>query len=294
MTSPKQEWSALEVTAPEQIADVIANFCHECGCSGLHLADEPGGLIRIIAYFRADEAAQSVNRVRQYLSHLAGIFSNLPEPTVVYRPVKTENWAVMWKDHFQSTPIGRRLLVTPPWLDPQPSGREVIVIEPAEAFGTGTHETTQGCLILLEKAINTLQKSVSVLSMLDVGCGSGILAIAAIKLGATHVLGADNDPIAVESARKNARLNRVETGLELVCVALQELSGQWDIVTANLDPRTLAEHADKLMALFEKFLIVSGVPLNQWDSTKRIFSSRRASLSEEITRSEWGCGLFEK
>lgn len=293
MSVPTKEWIALEITIPYELEDAAGNFCHECGCSGVHIEEVGNELIRLSAYFPSTEATESAARLKEYLKNLSEAFPDLPQPSVVCRPVKSENWAVMWKENFKSLPIGKSLLVTPPWIEPVSSERRVIVIEPAEAFGTGTHETTQGCLILLERAVDSFPENAPAPSLLDVGCGSGILAIAGKKLGAGKVLGLDNDPIAVESALKNARLNHVETGLELKCTTPDELHGQWDILTANLDPLTLRQHADSLMRLCGKLLIISGVPLDQWSSVKTVFTARGATLVDEITRSEWGSGLFE-
>ena len=124
------------------------------------------------------------------------------------------------------------------------------------------------------------------------GCGSGILGIAGIKLGAGPVLAVDNDPVAVEAAAKNALLNKVDDKLQLRCSPVKELTGRYDIVIANLDPMTLAANRDKLVSLAGRFLIVSGVPLDQWDGIRNLFVSRDLVLEREIMDSEWGCGMF--
>jgi ribosomal protein L11 methylase PrmA len=104
----------------------------------------------------------------------------------------------------------------------------------------------------------------------------------------------DNDPVAVEAARKNAVLNGVEGHLEIECSTVEELTEPAEIVTANLDPMTLSANRDFLMSLFDRFLIVAGVPVDQWDQVKRIFLGGNVSLAKEITLAEWGCGLFAK
>lgn len=190
--------------------------------------------------------------------------------------------------------IGEHLLVTPPWIEPDPGNRITIIIEPAEAFGTGTHETTQGCLVLLEDAVREFQARGIPFSVLDLGCGSGILAIAGKKLGASHIIGVDNDPMAIQSARRNAALNKVEHDLHLRNQPLKECSEPADIVAANLDPLTLLANRELIVSLFKRFLIISGIPLDQWNQVKDMFQAGRSSMKREITRSEWGCGLFEK
>jgi ribosomal protein L11 methyltransferase len=293
MTDTGKEWITLEVTVPHEMVDAAADFCHEHGSTGLML-DESEDATRITAYFERDQWDSISDKLKNYLVHLHEIFPDLAQPLSESRPLKTENWAVMWKDNFESLKIGKRLIVTPPWLNPDPEGRQVVIIEPAEAFGTGTHETTQGCLALLDEAIEELAKMSCDISLLDVGCGSGILAIAGFKLGATRVRAVDNDPVAVESARKNAALNGVEGRLEIECSTVEKLTEPAAIVTANLDPMTLRANRDWLIRLFDRFLIVAGVPVDQWDDVKSIFLAENVRLAREITRAEWGCGLFAK
>jgi ribosomal protein L11 methyltransferase len=283
---------ALTVTVPHEMADAVSNFCHEQNAGGLVIDDTNPDAARITAYYSLEEWDAVYSRVKKYLSDLQEIFPDLPAPVLATSPLKDENWALTWKAHFKATKIGRGLIVTPPWLKPKSEGREVIIIEPAEAFGTGTHETTRGCLMLLEDALEELKKDHDGPSLLDVGCGSGILGIAGIKLGAGLVLAVDNDPIAVEAAAKNALLNKVDDKLQLRCSSVKELVGQYDIVIANLDPMTLAANRDKLVSLSDCFLIVSGVPLDQWDGIRGLFISRNLVLRREIMDSEWGTGLF--
>lgn len=289
----KQEWITVEVVLADEMVDAVADFCHDHG-SGVMLDDAGQGATRITAYFPAAEWGGVYERLRNYLVALREIFPDLPDPKVNTAPLQHENWAVTWKDRFKPIHVGKALIVTPPWIKPDSRARHVIIIDPADAFGTGTHETTQGCLVFLEKAVEELKRISGGLTHLDVGCGSGILAIAAKKLGVATVLGVDNDPVAVESATRNAALNGLAGEIELRCVQLDELKGAWDIVTANLDPLTLIGHRDRLVALFKHFLIVSGVPLDQWAEIKDLFTERQLVLREEITGAEWASGLFVK
>jgi ribosomal protein L11 methyltransferase len=246
----------------------------------------------ITAYFPIEKWDIVYAGLKKYLADLHQIFPDLPAPVVETSPLQDENWALTWKAHFKATKVGKRLIVTPPWLKPRGGEREVIIIEPAEAFGTGTHETTKGCLILLEEALEELKRTGDRPSLLDVGCGSGILGIAGIKLGAGPVLAVDNDPIAVEAAAKNALLNGVEDKLQLRCAPVKDLTGSYAVVVANLDPMTLAANRDELINLSGQFLIVSGVPLDQWEGIRSLFLSREITLKKEILKSEWGCGMF--
>jgi ribosomal protein L11 methyltransferase len=293
-TRQNRSWIVLKVTVPPEMADAVSNFYHEQGSGGLVIDDTNPDAANITAYFPLANWDVVYSRLKKYLADLHEIFPDLPPPIVETSPLQDENWALTWKAHFKATKVGKRLIVTPPWLKPRSGGREVVLIEPAEAFGTGTHETTRGCLILLEEALGELEKTGGRPSLLDVGCGSGILGIAGIKLRAGPVLAVDNDPIAVEAAAKNALLNKVENKLKLTCAPVKDLTGQYAIVIANLDPMTLAANRDKLVSLAGRFLIVSGVPLDQWDGIRNLFVSPDLVIEKEITKSEWGCGMFEK
>lgn len=284
----------LKVTLPHEMIDAVSNFCHEQSSGGLVIDDMNPDAASITAYIAIEKWDVVYTRLKKYLANLHEIFPDLPAPVIETSPLQDENWALTWKVHFKAIKIGKCLIVTPPWLKPPSRGREVIIIEPAEAFGTGTHETTRGCLVLLEEALEELKRTKNNLSLLDVGCGSGILGIAAIKLRVTATLAVDNDPIAVESAAKNALLNKVDDRLQLRCASVKELMGRHDVVIANLDPMTLAANRDKLISLAARFLIVSGVPLDQWDGIRNLFVSRDLVLKREIMDSEWGCGMFER
>jgi ribosomal protein L11 methyltransferase len=293
-TPNDQQWMTISVTVPREIGDPIANFLHELAVPGLILDEKDPDVTRITAHVEKRKLRSVSSKLNNYAIALHELFPGLKEPVIKMAPLKSEKWATAWKDNFKPIKIGRKLVVTPPWIQPKTQDRQVVIIEPAEAFGTGGHETTQGCLALLEEAIEHLSQELQAVSHLDVGCGSGILAIAGAKLGATSVRAVDNDPVAIRSARSNAELNGLEDQLLLEDRSLDELVEPMDVVTANLDPITLTESRDKLVSLFSRYLIISGVPLNRWEDTKSEFVVGGSFLKREITRSEWGCGLFEK
>ena len=144
-------------------------------------------------------------KLKEALWHL-GQIAAIPEPQ--YLPIKDENWMEAWKAHYHPIPVGDHLLIMPAWIQPKAGEtRSVICINPAMAFGTGTHPTTQLCLRLLERHIRPG------INVIDVGCGSGILSIAALKLGAAHVLAVDTDKEAVKSTLENAGINDLAPGL---------------------------------------------------------------------------------
>lgn len=155
----------------------------------------------------------------------AGIAHELSE-----LPCVQEDWINNWKKYFHPIPVGKRLLIRPDWETAEnPENRVVLDLEPGIAFGTGTHETTRMCMEFLEDFVTPG------CTVLDVGCGSGILSVVALLLGAKSAVGVDIDPLAVKTAVQNARLNQVEDRFTAVCGSLTEkVSGTFDVVAANI------------------------------------------------------------
>ena len=141
-----------------------------------------------------------------------------------------EDWINNWKQYFKPIPVGEKLLIRPTWEEVQDSsGRIVLDLDPGLAFGTGTHETTRLCMELLEKYVQPG------MDVLDVGCGSGILSVAALLLGAEKAVGVDIDELAVKTANENAEINRVTERFTGICGNLTDkVTGKYDIVVANI------------------------------------------------------------
>lgn len=162
-----------------------------------------------------------------------------------------EDWAENWKKYFKPIQVGKNLVIRPVWEEKcdKPGSKELI-LEPGMAFGTGMHETTRLCLSLLEKYVRQGA------SLLDVGCGSGILAIAGVLFGAKNAIGVDIDSLSVKTANENALLNKVDGQTQFICGNLTDkISGKYDIITANIV-------ADVIMTLNQdilKFLSKDGV-----------------------------------
>lgn len=167
--------------------------------------ERAGGVPTLRAFFsHAVSAADLESRVGAYLASLEALgFATAPAPRIA--PLADRDWSEAWREHFRPLPVGRRLLVAPPWDAPRAPDRVVVIIEPGRAFGTGHHGTTAGCLALLERALERAALETAI----DLGCGSGILAIAAARLGVPGVLAVDEDPDAVAVAGANARINGV-------------------------------------------------------------------------------------
>ena len=234
---------SLEVDgeAAEAVADLLARYGHQgvaieqAGFPIEVWPDEipPADRLIVRAYFPADARADAARQqLREALWHLGRLYP-MPEPT--FAVVKEEDWAEAWKRHYHPLRLGRRLYIRPQWTtlpDPRPDDI-VLVMDPGMAFGTGTHPTTQLCLIAVEEHL-TARPAVDVL---DLGCGSGILGIAALKLGAARVLALDTDELAVHPTAQNAAYNEVNDRLTVQQGSLETLrhsARHFDLLLVNI------------------------------------------------------------
>ena len=170
---------------------------------------------------------------------------------------REEDWLNNWKKYFKPMPVGEKLLIRPLWEEEyDPQGRTVLHLEPGLAFGTGTHETTRLCLELLEKYVSPGT------GFLDMGCGSGILSVAALLLGAESAVGVDIDPLAVKTAVENARVNGVGERFTGICGNLGEkVTGKFQVAAANIVADIvilLSQDASRFLTL-DSVYIVSGI-----------------------------------
>jgi len=208
----------------EAVADVLARFAPngvmtEQGIKFLNDEDHgtPAGPIIVRAYLEMDEHIEETRQKLEESLFYLGMIQPIPVP--VYKQIADQNWMEAWKQHYKPIPIGERLIIVPVWLDSPEPERIPIKIDPGMAFGTGTHPTTQLCLELMEDAFNYMtvdsepQTETAVhhppSTVIDIGCGSGILSIAALKMGATTALGVDIDIESVNNSRENAEKNGI-------------------------------------------------------------------------------------
>ncbi|HEY3344321.1 MAG TPA: 50S ribosomal protein L11 methyltransferase [Anaerolineaceae bacterium] len=187
----------------------------------------PVGPLRIYGYLPVDEHLEDNRRqLEESLWHL-GQIQPLPQP--IFKPVVDEDWMSAWKKHYHPIPLGERLIVLPVWVEMETAGRIPVRIDPSMAFGTGTHPTTQLCMELEETWVQPGE------SVIDVGCGSGILSITALKLGAGHALAVDIDGQAIRSTLENAASNAITSGLETGVGSVAEIrAGQFSLKQAPL------------------------------------------------------------
>jgi ribosomal protein L11 methyltransferase len=233
-------WHEITVHTTEEAIEMISNFIHELGAGGvsieesgtlnkkrdtslgqwyeLPLNDIPEGRAVIKGYFSEGSDLHTImDHLQASVVQLSEYDIDTGNPTYELKEVDDEDWANAWKQYFKPIRISERLTIKPTWEEYTPTAGELILeLDPGMAFGTGTHATTSLCLRTLEKVVQPGD------DVIDVGTGSGILAIAAAKLGANHVLALDLDPVAISSSMENVRLNGQE---QQVTIKLSDLLG---------------------------------------------------------------------
>ncbi|WP_257452516.1 50S ribosomal protein L11 methyltransferase [Archangium lipolyticum] len=253
-------YQTLTVDLPETESEAAQDLLHEAGAMGLEVRDReslimPGvrapaaGESILVAYFEDTQTAEAAR------AELAEAF---PSARMQLSQEQQQDWSNAWKAHIKSVQVGR-LWVGPPWeAQSAPSDKVRLVIEPKMAFGTGDHPTTSLCLGAVDDYMATHPGA----SVLDVGTGTGVLAIAAKKLGAGRVVGTDNDPVSVELARENAQDNGTPD-VELSGKELTEVEGTFELVVANILANTLIELAPLIVPKVKDRLVMAGVLAHQ-------------------------------
>ncbi len=290
-------WLELAVEIHASLVEAVASFLIEQGSPGVIQEELPGPphrkKERIIAYFPNRRGFRAKEKKIQ--AFLLSVSQLHPRSfTFHHRIIKEEKWAEAWKSHFKPLQVGSRLVIKPPWEEsPQKKGEVVIEIDPGMAFGTGTHPTTQMCLQALEEIMLSSAYSPSVL---DVGTGSGILAIAARKLGAGQVLAVDLDPVAIACARKNAAANNINHGIDFHVGSVERLHRIFDIVIANLLPQELVKIAPLLPQRISSggTLIISGFLRGQKKEITSAFVKEHWRVLRSRESKGWACFVFRQ
>jgi len=233
---------------------------------------------------RAD-ADRAVEIVTEALGHLQA-FGLRPIGELRTRLVEESDWAEAWKEHFHVIRIGRRLVIKPSWRRHAREGDEVVIdLDPGMAFGTGLHPTTRLCLLAIEEHADEAPLG----RTLDVGCGSGILSIAAVKLGATRAVGVDIDPIAIEATIANAKHNRVGKRVRARDGSIPSEEGPFDTVLANLIAGVLIEHAQTLADELVPggTLIASGIFVDREPGVRNALEAAGLRVTKRYDETDW-------
>jgi ribosomal protein L11 methyltransferase len=302
-------WVEVTCQVPKEKVEEVADFLVTLSGSGVCIENlnldtfsldtvEETPIKLVKTYFVADDFLQGkIDSINVYLKdHLHSWDGLGPLPPLISY-LEEEDWANNWKKHFRPSRVGTHLVIKPTWEAYEAKKGDIIIeLDPGMAFGTGTHPTSRLCLESIERIAGKqfpleIEKTAGNFMVLDVGTGSGILAIAAAKLGARLVLALDIDPKAVEVARQNIELNRVKDLVTAETNSLNEITDKFFIVVANILAEDLVRMADDLYTRVadEGFLILSGILTEKEDLVTDGFSRFPLSLVETTREGEWSC-----
>jgi ribosomal protein L11 methyltransferase len=286
LSSPKEDqsaslWHALDISAEAQAREAVEYALMEAGALGTETTEADDKTVSVTGYF---DRTPDRERVRAELAEALRIYE-LPSSSVRemnLREVANEDWLGEWKKNWQPVESGP-FIIAPPWSEIEfPNNRIVIRIEPGMAFGTGTHETTRLCLAAMGKYFEGG-------SFLDVGTGTGILAIAAAKLfPEARINACDTDAAALETARENARLNDTEDRIEFQVGPIDDSTASADFVCANLTADVINGLMRSLLGVTCGRLVLSGILNTQLDDiVARLREFGISNPIETMSDGEW-------
>jgi len=297
-------WYEIRCTVPPLEADHLAELLSDLTGTGACAANlevdtfavetiELPPLLTVTTYLESDgpptELLSTIRGIVREIGERHGI--TLPEPVATV--VRDQDWANGWKEWFKPARVGTRTVVKPTWEGYEPAAGDVVIeIDPGQAFGTGTHETTRLCIEAIERLAETTPQG----TILDVGTGSGILAIAAILHGLSSAEGIDIDPLAVETAADNARTNGVEGRIRFHTTPLNGIDRTFDLVVANILAEDLVRMRHDLARVVRPggSLLLSGILTEKEGYVREGFRDTPLSFVETTTMGEWCALLFRR
>ena len=299
-------WLEVSLTVNGELAEAVADVLARFAYSGVMMeqgvkytddedAGTPTGPITVRAYLEmSDQIEETRQKLEESLYYLGRI---QPLPAATYKEIADQNWMEAWKQHYKPILIGERLVIVPAWMASPDLERVAIKIDPGMAFGTGTHPTTQLCLELMETFfIRSLVENRRPETVIDVGCGSGILSIAALKLEAGSALGVDIDAGSIVNARENANSNGIGDELILEVGSVPEiLEGKFAfrkaaLVLANILAPVIVRLFDAGLAdLIEEngSIILSGILQEQAQSVVEAAQAKGLRINERRQMGDW-------
>lgn len=286
-------WKEVSVEVANQAAPAVSNIMNELGSGGVVTEERDEQVIITAYYYNDKDFPKLLEELKQRIYNLSDYNIEIGEVKISISDKQNEDWATSWHQYFKPLEIGENFLVTPSWEDVKEDKRQIIKIDPGMAFGIGGHETTQMCVKLLEKYIdylNNLKRDTSngnniseinelrnskysqernqdsedtkTTNMLDIGTGTGILAVAAAYLGVSDIIGIDIDPAAVSAAKENIRINEVHDKIRIIKGDMaKDIDGTYSIITANLLPDLIMNLLPSVPPLMDNnsLLILSGI-----------------------------------
>ena len=303
-------WIEVRVITKSEALEPVSGIFYSLDCKGVAIEDpedilgreqgpltwdfadinvlEHKGKVAVVkAYFAEEDNIEEIlGYVNEKLVELKEMGIDLGEAKVEHEKMYEEDWANTWKQYYKPSKVGEKIVVKPIWEESEETEGEIVVnLDPGMAFGTGTHETTRMCIQALEKYVK--EES----TVFDVGCGSGILAIAAAKLGAKLAVGVDLDPVAVESSIENVGYNNLNN-IEILHGNLVEvIDGKADIVVANILAEIICILTDDVKRVMKDggVFITSGIIHDRVDMVCEKLEATGFEVIEKNRDGEWNC-----
>jgi ribosomal protein L11 methyltransferase len=292
MTHQKKQWREITLLVPHLWAEVLPHFLEEKGFFGLWLDEEVNRPFRLLLRAYIDEAKWEPGideALQEDLRKLSGLLPTAPkEIELSARLIEEENWASQWLPFFEPVKIGSV------WIRPGQKpvelkvGEQEIVLDAGEAFGTGQHETTQLCLESTLRVRPSLEDDARVL---DLGTGTGILAMFAARLGFKNVLALDTDRVAVEVALRNVVRNRLEPVIRVSDHTVQSVTSRFSLVLANLTAAIHEELCEEMTSRLLRggWLVLGGILREEKAPLENLFSTKGLKLVDENSKNDWTC-----
>jgi ribosomal protein L11 methyltransferase len=291
-------WRVSATVSLESEEAVMALVSHRFGSPPAAYCKAGAGFTTVSAFVEARPTPSDLRALRTSLRRLRECGVGTRPGVIRLRRIRREDWAESWKKHFPPLAVGRHLLIRPSWSRDRPArGQRVVVLDPGLSFGTGHHPTTWFCLCQVARH---RPSRATARAFLDLGTGSGILAIAAAKLGYSPILAMDHDPGAIRVARQNLRRNRIEARVDLRSGDVAELSGKrtqgYDLVAANLATDVLLRLKRHVAASVKPggSLVLAGILRGEFRSVASAYSRLGLELITRSSRGEWRSGCFRR
>jgi ribosomal protein L11 methyltransferase len=294
LSESARRWVVVNIHLPAEFEDAVANFMTEHGSVGIEEREGERGWRELRVYFAQDGRENRVlSSLHRYLDSMRRLFPGRFNVNLQTHVIPDEDWGESWKRFFKPIRVTSRVVVKAPWHRVRlKQGEQVIEITPGLAFGTGTHATTKLCVRALKRRLHPRGMSV-----LDVGTGSGILAIVAAKLGAREVWGCDSDGLSVEMARENVERNRVSGVVRIRKGTIGVIRRTFDVAVANIDRKVLRKMRWPLIHHLNPhgWLILSGILARESEGLSGHYQETGAVRLMEMRREdEWVCLSFQK
>lgn len=276
----------LRLEVSEHATSLISDYLLDLGSLGVAEDIKENSMYEISSYFPMEaDISEVIDKLKQYLEILKESIPDLTVGALTAEHIDQTSWQA-WKSVLKKIRVGKRIIIRPPWEDHVALDEDIVIeINPSLAFGTGHHETTRLCIEAIENIVSTRD----IENILDVGCGSGILSIAASKLGVEDIMGFDTDPVAISESRKNAKKNGVLDKIKFFCGYLQSVKGQYNLIVANvfIEP-ILSMKEDLKDRLADKgVLVISGIPHTRRDEAVRGLKAAGLELQHELREGDW-------